>query len=237
MRLLSAAVLSLALLALLAPDAFAQEPPPRSISVSASDTVNVTPDRVIVNFAVVSRAQQPEAVREQNAAASARALDAVRRLNIPDRQIQVQHLHLTEEVEYRQGRRVRIGFIARRGVQVIIDDMELLPAVVAAVVQEGATELGGIEYSVRDRRPHENEALRRAAVRAREKADVLAATLGTSIRAVHAVTESGVSFPQPRPQYGRAMMEMDMAAAPEPDAFAAGEIEVRATLSVIFELE
>jgi uncharacterized protein len=146
---------------------------------------------------------------------------------------------LNEEVEYRNGRRVRIGFIARRDVEVILDDMDLLPAVVARVVEEGANEFGGIHYDLRDRRAREDEALRRAAQRARQKADVLAATLGASIRGVHSVTESGMGhFPPPMPMYARAAaMDMESQQAGEPGAYSAGEIEVRATITVAFELD
>lgn len=225
----------LALAAGICSTAAAQEVP-RTITVSASDTVRVAPDRVTVNFAVVTRAQQPEAARQQNESASARTLEAVRGLGIPERQIQVQSLRLTEDVEYRQGRRVRIGFVARRDVQVIIDDMDRLPAVIAAVVQEGANELGGIGYDIRDRRTQEDEALRRAASRARQKAEVLAGALGATIRGVHSVAESGVAIPMPRAAMAYGRMEMDMA-APEPEAYAAGELDVRATITVVFELE
>lgn len=210
---------------------------PRTITVSATDTVRISPDRVTVRFAVVTRAAQAEPARQQNAQASQRTLDAVRALGVPERQIQVQSLRLSEEIEYRQGRRVRIGFIARRDVEVVLDDMDRLPALVERVVQEGANEFGGIHYTLRDRRAAENAALRRVAQRAREKADVIASTLGTSIRGVHAVTETGVSFPQPRPEFSRAMVAMESDQAGTPGAYAEGEIEIRATLTVSFELE
>jgi uncharacterized protein len=225
---------------LLAAPALAQEAtPPRTLSVSATDTVRVTPNRVTVRFAVVTRGQQPEPVRRENAEAAERALNAVRALGIPNRQIQLRSLRIQEDVEYRNGRRVRLGFIARRDVEVIIDDLDRLPAVVSRVVEEGANEFGGIHYDVRDRRALENEALRRAAARARGKGEPLASALGTSIRGVHAVSESGTYVPPQPPMYGRAMA-MDMAVEMEqgqPDAYAAGEIEVRANVSVTFEIE
>jgi uncharacterized protein len=215
--------------------ASAQEAAPRTLGVSATDTVRIVPDRAIVRFAIVTRAQDPEAARQQNEQASQRVLNAVRERGIPERQIQLRTLRLSEEVEHRQGRRVRIGFIARRDFEVIIDEMDRLPAVVARVVQEGATEFGGISYDIRDRRTPENEALRRAAVRAREKAEILAAALGTSIRGVHRVSEAGVYMPAPPPYpYAERAMAMDVVATHE--AYAPGEMEVRATISVVFEL-
>ena len=211
--------------------------PPRTVTVTGSDTVSVTPDRVSVNFAVVTRAEGPEAAREQNATAARRALDAVRDLGVPERNIQLQSLRLDEDVEYQNGRRIRKGFIARRDVQVTLDDLDLLPNVVAVVVEEGANELGGINYDLQDRKASEDEALRRAARRAHEKARLLAQTLGVELGLVHSIQEGSVAFPIPRPQPMYAARAMDMAeSAPEPGAYAAGEMEVRATVTAVFNL-
>lgn len=214
-------------------------PPVRTLTVSATDTLRVAPDRAVLRFAVVTRSRQPEEVRRLNDEASRRALDAVRALGVPERQIQVRQLSLGEDVEFRDGRRVRLGFVARRAVEVVLDDLDLLPAVVAAVVEQGATELGGIAYEVRDRRAHEDEALRRAAQRARQKADVLASTLGATLRGVHSVSESSTTFAPPMPWARTAMFDVAVAAHAEadPGAYAPGEITVEASITVVFELE
>ena len=215
--------------------ALAQNSHPQTVTVQASDTLLVTPDRAVIRFAVVTRAQDPEVARQENEETSASTLNAVRGLNIPDRQIQVQSLRISEEVEYRNGRRVRIGFIARRDVSVILDNLDQLPAVVARVTQEGANEFGGISYQIQDTRSLENEALRRAALRAREKADILVTTLGTSIIGVQSINESGVSIPYPPvPQYARATMAMDSYSEGTPEAYSEGQIEVRASVTVAF---
>lgn len=219
------------------PDPMQMHRPPRTVTVSGSDTVSVTPDRVSVNFAVVTRAEGPEAAREQNATAARRALDAVRALGVPERQIQLRSLRLDEDVEYVNGRSVRKGFIARRDVQVTLDDLDLLPTVVARIVEEGANELGGIAYDLQDRTSAEDEALRRAARRAQEKARLLAQTLGVELGLVQSIQEGSIVVPMPRPQAMYAARAMDMAeSAPEPGAYAAGEMEVRATVTAVFNL-
>lgn len=236
-RLLLLAAFLFALPVTAQPDEHAMHHSPRTVSVTGSDTVSVMPDRVSVNFAVVTRAEGPEAAREQNATAARRALDAVRELGVPERQIQLQSLRLDEDVEYQNGQRIRKGFIARRDVQVTLDDLDLLPNVVAEVVEEGANELGGINYDLKDRQSAENEALRRAARRAQAKARLLAQTLGVELGLVHSIQEGSVAFPQPRPQPMYAARAMDMVeAAPEPGAYAAGEMEVRATVTAVFSL-
>lgn len=219
------------------PDQHPMHQPPRTVTVSGTATVSVTPDRVSVNFAVVTRAEGPEAAREQNATAARRALDAVRELGVPERQIQLQSLRLDEDVEYQNGRRIRKGFIARRDVRVTLDDLELLPSVIAVVVQEGANELGGINYELQDRKEAQDEALALAARRAQEKARLLAQTLGVELGLVHSIQEGNVEMPMPRPNVMYAARAMDMAeSAPEPGAYAAGEMEVRATVTAVFHL-
>lgn len=237
MRILIVSLLALVFGAVAA-QAQTNQPPPRTITVQASDTLLVTPDRAVISFAVVTRSQDPEEARRQNEESSAAALNAVRGLNVPDRQIQVRSLRISEEVEYRNGRRVRIGFIARRDVSVILDDLDRLPAVVARVTQEGANEFGGIAYQIQDTRSLEDEALRRAALRAREKADVLVAALGTTIIGVHSISEGSVSIPyQSAPQMMRAGAAMDSYAEGMPEAYSEGQIEVRAAVSVSFILQ
>lgn len=236
MRLLLALLVLLVALPVAAqPDQHAMHHPARTVTVTGSDTVSVTPDRATISFSVVTRAQEPEAAREQNATAARRALDAIRELDVPERQIQLQNLRLDEDVEYQNGRRIRKGFIARRDVQIILDDLDLLPTVVARVVQEGANELNGITYGLQDPKAAEDEALSRAARRAQSKARLLAQTLGVEIGLVLNIQEGSVSAPSPRPPVMYARAEMAMAdAAPEPGAFAEGEIEVRATVTAVF---
>jgi uncharacterized protein YggE len=214
----------------------AQQPVVRTVTVEGVGTVEVEPDQATIMFAVVTRAPEPEAARRQNAEAAEQAMNAVRELGIEDRKIQLLNLRLDEEVEYTDGRRERIGFIARRDVKVTVDNLDLVPRLVAEVVQQGANELNGIQYGLQNRDAVEDQALQAAAARARDKAQLLATSLGGSIGRVLTITQGAVQVPQPPPvMFARA----EMAAADEgnPGAYAAGEITVRGTTTVTFELE
>lgn len=229
-------------LGFLAAPALAQQPVPgppmmpRTLTVTATDTVLVAPDQVTLRFSVVTRAAEPEPARRQNAEAAEAALNAVRALGIPDRRIQLLSLRLEEDIEYQDGRRVHRGYVARRDVKVVLDDLDALPPLVAAVVQQGANELGGIEYGLQDRQAAEDRALQAASARAREKAEVLAAALGVTLGRVVAAFEGSmvVAPPQPLMHMARAEMAFDMS---EAGAYAAGEIEVQATMTVSFEIQ
>ena len=214
----------------------AQSPIVRTVTVEGIGTVDAEPDQATIQFAVVTRAAEPEDARRQNAEAAERAMDAVRALGIDDRKIQLLNLRLDEEYEYANNRRERIGFIARRDVKVTIDDLDLVPELVAEVVQRGANELNGIQYGLQDRDAVEDEALRAAIARARHKAELLAATLDAETGQALTISQGSVHVPQPPPI---AFARAEMAVADDGGnlgAYAAGEITVRATVTVTFEL-
>lgn len=217
----------------------AQDTPP-SVSVTGEGVVRVAPDQAIVRFGVVTTHEDPEEARARNAVASRNAMNAIRELGVAENRIRLENLQLQPERKYDPETRQyqQVGFEAVRQVRVTLDDIDLLPVVVARIVQQGANRLDGIAYDLADRESVRHEALRLAAENAREKADLLATTLGATLGAVQSIMEHGVQFPGP--QY--VMREADVAlraapdAAPEPDAYAAGEIEVRANVGVTFRI-
>src|SRR6056297_2683351 len=197
MRLLLAVLFALALPVTAQPTdpPVAQQSVVRTVTVEGIGTVEVEPDQATIMFAVVTRAAEPEEARRQNAEAAERAMNAVRDLGIEDRKIQLLNLRLHEEVEYNNGRRERIGFIARRDVKVTIDQLDRVPLLVAEVVQQGANELNGIQYELQNRDGVENQALQAAAARAREKAQLLASSLGVGVGRVLTITQGAVHVP------------------------------------------
>ncbi len=209
---------------------------PRSVTVSGEGAAEAMPDQATVRFGVVTLADDPEVAREQNAEASAGAMNAVRELGIPEEDLQLETLRLQPRYDYDDGERELLGYEAERRVRVEVDDLELVPTLVAEVVQQGANRLQGISYGLEDRAQTRNEALREAAQEARAKAEVLAQALDAEVSQVLQINEQG--YEPPRPVMYQAMARAESAdAAPEPDAFAPGRIEVEARVQVTFALE
>ncbi len=231
------------LIALLgAAPALAQDAPAtdRLVRVSGEGTVRAAPDRATVRFGIVSRAETAEAARRQNAAAAKTAMNAVRDLGVAEEKIRMESLRLQPRREYdpqTQTREER-GYEASRQVVVELDTLAQLPRLVTRVVQRGANRLEGIDYGLQDRTAARNDALRQAAQSARDKAQLLAESLGAALGPVRQIDEQSFGYQSPSPR-----VEMQLAksaaedAAPEPDAYAAGEIEVNATVQVTFSLQ
>jgi uncharacterized protein YggE len=214
--------------------------PDRVVRVSGEGTVQAAPDRATVRFGVVSRAETAEAARSQNATAAKTAMNAVRELGVAEETMRMETLRLQPRREYdpeTQTREER-GYEASRQVVVELDTLAQLPRLVTRVVQRGANRLEGIDYGLQDRTAARNEALRQAAQSAREKAQLLAESLGAALGPVRQIDEQSFGYQDPSP---RAEMQLAKSrgggAAPEPDAYAAGKIEVNATVQVTFALQ
>lgn len=213
--------------------------PMRTISVSGEGTARATPDEATVRFGIVTEAETAEAAREQNAQAAQAALNAAREL-VPEENIRLETLRLMPRYDYDrdEGERHLVGYEAERTAVVEVDDLEVLPSLVARVVERGANRLEGLQYGLADRAPLRREALREAAQDARAKARELAQSLGVEVGPVLQISEQSYDFPQPHFRMEAMSTRADAAeAAPAPDAYAPGELEVTARVQVVFGLE
>jgi len=211
-----------------------------TVNVGGEGIVLVEPDRVTVRFGVVTRDDDPVKARQLNEEAAADALNAVRDLDVEERKIKVTVLQLNEMREYDRERRRQVpaGFQATRQVVVELDDLDKLPPLIARVTQHGANRLSGLSYDISNRNEVTNDALRKAVLNAKEKAMILTETLDVSLGKVIHISEEQFDFPRPMPV--RAMVMDAPEAAPDmgtPEAYAAGEIEVKARVQVTFALE
>lgn len=212
--------------------------PTRRISVQGTGQVTAEPDIATVRFAVVTRAEDPETARQQNAKASKQALNVVHELEVPREKIRLEQLRLQPAREYnpQTRRREEVGFEVTRLLVVELQNLEQLPKLVARVVQEGANRLEQVRYGLQKEAPVRNKALRQAIENAAVKAQLLAQTAGAELGPVLQIDEQNVNVPYPQVQM-TAEAAMKDRAAPEPEAYASGEITVEAAVQVVYELQ
>lgn len=209
-----------------------------TIRVVGEATASAAPDKATIRFGIVTLNQDPEEARRLNAEASRRAMNAVRQLIEDERHLRLEGLRLQPAREYDPERRqyVDLGFEAIRDVVVDVQDLDVLPTLVARIVQEGANRLHGVTYELRDQDEVQHLALGRAIDNAYAKAEVMARALDVVVGRVLNVSEQDGG--RPIPIMRDTMMEYAAARAaePEPEAYAPGEIEVRKTVEVVFAI-
>lgn len=209
------------------------------VTVQGEGTISVDPDQAQVRFGVVTHHENPEEARARNARASATAMNRVRALGVPDSDMKLETLRLQPRQEYDQKNRryVQVGFEAVREVVVTLNDLEKLPTLIAEIVQGGANRLNGVTYDIADRESVRQDALRAAALNARAKAELLVETLGGTLGAVWEINENGIQIPRPTYQLESMAMARSADAAPEPEAYASGQIDVLANVTVAFGIK
>jgi uncharacterized protein YggE len=198
-------------------------------------TVRRAPDRAYVDLAVETRAQTPKEASTRNAQLMTTVMQKVKALGLEEDALQTRGYHLNPEFDYINGRQVARGYTARNQIEVRVDRLEQLPDVIDTAIAAGATSAGAVRFDLRDRDSLEREALKMAVADARARADAAAAGAGMSIARVLKIEEGGrVGVPPPIPYMAAARAEMKQDVA---TPIAAGELEIRATVTLTAELK
>src|SRR6516165_8466158 len=170
----------------------AQQPPVSSIRVTGDARVTAKPDRVQIDLGVTTRAAQLQEAAAQNARQVDAVLAAVRKAAGPSAVLKTISYSLNPNYQYHPngGEPTIEGYTALNVVQVTLDELGKIGAVIDAATQAGANHVQGIQFTLRDQDAVRAEALREAVLRARAEADVLAAALGLKVLRVLTVEEN-----------------------------------------------
>ena len=222
--------LTLAVAALLAAGAAraqAQQSPadrPPLIVCEGASIVRHAPDRAIISLAVESRAARPGEAQQQNAQAMTALQSTLTSLGIPAAGVQTIAYNLQQEFDYQNGKQVPRDFLAAHTIEVTVDDIDRVGAILDAAVQSGATSVRGVRFDLRDRAGVEREALRRAVADARANAEAMAAGAGGHLGPIVRLESTTTAPVLPRPVMGiAAAPRQEMAQTP----VAPGELEIR----------
>ena len=209
-------------------EAQAPTPPTPSIVTRGEAVVKRAPDQAWVTIASETRATTPAEAQRLAAEAMTAVQAALKRTSLPDDAIRTTGYSLQPDMEYQNGRgRVR-GYIARNQIEVRVDALDKLGAVLDAAGSSGATSLAGLRFDIKDRRVAERDALKLAVEDALGRAKAIASGAGASLGPILRIDEF-TSEPRPMYQAGVAMMER-AAAAPTP--VSPGELEITAQVTL-----
>ncbi len=226
-------------LGLAAPAAFAQAAQPADVRVPTvvthgEATVRRAPDRAFVDLAVETRAQTPKDASTRNAQLMTAVQEKVRALGVPADALRTRGYQLNPEFDYVNGRQIPRGYTARNHIEVRLDKLEQLGEVIDTAIAAGATHAGSVRFDLRERDLLEREALKQAVADARARAEAAAAGAGSAVARILKIEEGATDVPPPIPYMAAARMEAKQAM---PTPIAAGEIEIRATVTLTAELK
>jgi uncharacterized protein len=260
------AVLAFCLLAVAASSAWAQagrtyDDRPK-ISVSGEATINVTPDKITVQFGVETQDKNMLAAKQKSNDIVKKAFAAIKACGVKDRDVQTQYLYAeprwtpqTPSSPYAPSQgaayppaatavpfdanvsRQFLGYFVRNTIAVTVTDTAKIDKLISDVLAAGATDIYGIDFQTSELKAHREKAREMALKAAKEKAEKMAAVLGQKIGEPIDISEFGAT-----PSYGynaNAQTVASSVSAPSEaiSAIALGKIAVMASVNVVFELK
>lgn len=210
-------------------------PRPATIRVTGQAKVSETPDRVYIDIGVTTQAQKSQAAASQNAARLSAVIAAVKRAAGAGAQLTTTEYSISPNYNYPRdgGTPTIVGYTVSNLVQVRLDDLQKIGRVIDAAAQAGSNNVQDIRFALRDEQAPRSEALREAALDARQDADALAGALDLRVVRILAVDEQSPG-PTPTPIVRQAMR---FAAAQAPaTSIQAGTIDVNATVTLTVEV-
>ncbi len=182
---------------LLAVPAFAQPAPTpvSSIRVSGEAQVTAKPDRVLIDIGVTTHDENSGSAAAQNARQTDAVLAAIRKAAGGAAVLKTVNYSLAPSYRYQNGHEPLLtGYTANNLVQVTLDDLGKISAVIDGAAQAGANNVRNITFTLRDQDAAHADALRKAVAKARADADVIAQALNLKVVRVLTVEESGSRF-------------------------------------------
>ena len=216
---------------LVAAPALAQTMPPPMITVSGEATISVPPDQAEIEAGVTSDAKTAREASEANNAAMGKLLLALKAANVEPKDIQTSRLSLQPQyAPNRSGPSPVVGYQASNRVTVRLHDIPKVASTIDVLVGAGATNVGGIGFSISNASKLLDDARGQAVADARRKAEIYAKAAGVTLGAPLGISEEGAPGPMP---YRK--MAVGMAVSPIP--VAQGEETLQVTVSVSWAIK
>lgn len=202
------------------------------IAVIGEGEASGAPDVAYVNLGVQSSGASAREALDAASAAMAAVIDAIKRLGVPDRNLQTGGVSLTPILSQpKPGDQTPpqiVSYRATNSLNVTVEQLGQTGAIIDAAVGAGANLAGGVRFAIKDDSALRRQALQQAAQAARAKADALAGALGLHITGVQSLSEQSSVQPLPR----QALAADAALAASVP--IQPGELTVRVQVRAVF---
>jgi hypothetical protein len=174
-------------------------PPERTLTVSGTGKVYLTPDIAYVTIGVHTEGPNASKAVTDNTAQAQEVINVLKGMGIAARDIQTTNFSIYPQPVYdNEGRPTgEINYIVDNSVYVTVRDLEQVGDVLDKTVQAGANSISGIQFDVANKTAALSEARKAAVADAFGKAQELAAAAGVDLGSVQTISEYTSSAPTP----------------------------------------
>lgn len=221
----------------------------RTISVTGEAKLTAEPDTAIIDFAIETEAKDFKNAKERNSKIATNAIKVLTTNNISKKHIKLNQINIREQYEYdaKQNKSVAVGFVAMRNFKVTVTKQELnanedLSSQVAKVVdilaKNKITKLNSINYDLSDDSKLYNQALEKAILNAKQKAETMLLALNAKLGNIKTISEN--SFTKRPPAFApRLAFALDANANnfDDSDAYSEGVLDINSKVNLVFFIQ
>ncbi len=220
----------------------------RSVQVSGTAVVNVTPDRVLIQLGVQSNGTSPQRVEKVNSATINKIIRALKAQGVEEKDI-VTDWYVIAPIYDDYNLLTIEGYRINNIVAITLRDISKVNQVIIAALDAGANQVVNVEFYLSNLRKYRDQARELAMKAAQEKADDLASAAGAETGCVMSINENtwsqyyGGWYGQSRDLWTQNVMQNaaptggEAGALTEAGPVNLGQISVRAEVSASFSLK
>ena len=164
----------------------------RTVQVSGSALINVTPNRALVQLGVQSNAKTIKAVEQANTLAIQNVIAALKKAGIDSKDITTDMYIVNPLYEEYEDMEIK-GYRINNAIGITVRDVSQVSSVVSTALAAGANQVNDVQFYTTELRTYRDQARELAITAAKEKAQALAKATGAKTGCVLAITENSLS--------------------------------------------
>jgi len=206
---------------------------PRTIAVQGEGIVAARPDMAVIGAGVVTQDKTAAQALSANSKAVEQLIGVLDRVDVDDRDIRTAGVNVSPVFDRpRDGSAPKItGYRVENRLSIRVRDLDKTGELLDALVQAGANQISGPNLTFADPGKLRDEARKLAVQDAKRRAALYAEELDVDVGPVLSLSEASIQV-APRP-----MLAVSEKAMARDVPIAAGEQEVRANISAVFEID
>jgi uncharacterized protein len=209
-------------------------PRPRLISVVGTSEINVAPDQVVLNLGVESRDRELAVAKSQTDSRIKKIFALAHEAGVDPKDVATSMVRMNANYSEEKIPRF-LAYEVSQSTTITLKDISKYDSLISKLLKAGANRIDGVYFGVRETRKYRDEARSKAILAAKEKAAAMAAELGQTLGKPWEISEeSGWNSYQ----YMANNVSRDKSVSAEDESTVApGEITIRASVKVSFQLE
>ena len=208
------------------------------ITVSASSTVRLAPDKATVSFGVTTQDSTADQAQEKNSEAVKDVMEMLTERGIEEKNIRTTNYSLYPQYDYSEkGEQTIVGYVVRTSMSVQDQDIEDIGKLLTDCVSAGINMIDNVSFLCSGYDEAYAKALTEAVEASRVKAEVLAKAAGKTLGEVVSITEG---WQDTSIRYGKESgiyFEMAADVKASGPSFIPGESEITANVTASYQME